>query len=97
MKVIEITAEEGETSNIITDLINSAIDKNELKNKVAAFCADNAKVDFGGETRGGRENVFFKMNQSYPHLIGINCAAHITHNALKKACDSWPIEVQMIV
>lgn len=86
VKVLEFTSEKGEDSDIITNLILSAVDKYELRPKVIAFCADNAKVNFGGDTRGGKENVFFKLKESFPHLLGINCAAHVTHNGLKHAC-----------
>lgn len=99
VKILEFTAEEGETSDIITNLIMSVLDKHELRTKVTAFCADNAKVNFGGDTRGGKQNVFFKLKATFPHLLGINCAAHVTHNALKHACLTLAevIEVESIV
>lgn len=99
VKVLEFTAAEGESSDIITNLISTAVNKYGLGKKVTAFCADNAKVNFGGDTRGGRENVFFKLKETFPHLLGINCAAHVTHNALKHGCLTLAevIEVESIV
>lgn len=97
VKMLDITAEEGETSDIISNLIESATNKYGLKDKVVGFCADNAKVNFGGETRGGKNNVFFKLKSWLPHLIGINCAAHVVHNALKHACDALPFDVEWVV
>lgn len=97
VKVLDITSEDGETSIIISNLISSAADKYDLKTKIVGFCGDNAKVNFGGETRGGENNVFYRLKLWLPHLIGIGCAAHITHNALKYACDSMPIDVEWVI
>lgn len=97
VKMLNFTAEEGETSEIISNLICSAIDKCKLNNKVVGFCADNAKANFGGEKRGGKNNVFYKLKSNFPHLIGINCAAHVAHNALKHACDALPIDVEWAI
>lgn len=97
VKMLDITAEEGETSIMITNLIMSAAKKFKLEEAIVGFCADNAKVNFGGESRGGRNNVFFRLKSWFPHLIGINCAAHVTHNALKNACGALPIDVEYTV
>lgn len=37
------------------------------------------------------------MKQWKPSLIGVGCAAHIVHNALKSACDTLPIDIECIV
>lgn len=97
VKVLEISSEKGETSLIISDLINSVVKEYGLEKKIVAFCGDNAKVNFGGLTRGGTNNVFQRLRTSYPHLIGIGCNAHIAHNALKKACDALPFDVEHII
>lgn len=97
VKILDITAEQGETSIIISELIMSAVNKFKLEKRIVAFCADNAKTNFGGETRGGRNNVFYRLKTWFPNLIGINCAAHVTHNALKHACDVLPMDPEYIV
>lgn len=97
VKVLEISSEDGETSTIINDLIKNTAEAYDLLKKIVAFCGDNAKVNFGGETRGGTNNVFYKMKTWLPHLIGIGCSAHIVHNALKYACDVLPFDVECIV
>lgn len=97
VKILDINAEGGETSDIITNVVTSAVDKYQLQKKVIAFCADNAKANFGGDTRGGQNNVYFKLKEISPHLLGINCVAHITHNALKHACKVVPIEIESTV
>lgn len=97
VKMLDITAEGGETAEIISNLITSGAKKYGLQKKIVGFCADNAKVNFGGETRGGQNNVYFKMKAWIPHLLGINCAAHVTHNALKYSCDALPIDIEYVV
>lgn len=83
VKILDITSQPGETSDIICKLLLDALDKNKLKEKLVCFCADNAKANFGGDTRGGKNNVFFKLKQHLPHLVGIGCIAHIEHNCIE--------------
>lgn len=97
VKVLQVSSQNGETSTIISNLISSAATKYEIKTKIVAFCGDNAKVNFGGSTRGGQNNVFYRLKTWLPHLIGIGCTAHIVHNSLKSACDAVPFDVECIV
>lgn len=99
VKVLDITSTPGETSTIISELILSAAEKYGLKKKIVCFCADNARVNFGGDTRGGQNNVYFRFKESLqnPNLIGIGCAAHIEHNALKYACDVFEFDLECVV
>lgn len=97
IKIIELTSESGETSDTIVALLNRAIEKFGIKDKVAAFCADNAPCNFGNLERSGKDNTFYKLNQLYPGMIGVGCAAHIVHNTLKKACDKMPFDVECVV
>lgn len=46
---------------------------------------------------GGSNNVFSRLKVQLPHLIGIGCVAHITHNALKHACEAVPFDVEQII
>lgn len=97
LRIIELTSEDGETSDIIVKLLRAAIDKFKLSQKLASFCADNAPCNFGNRERTGTNNTFYKLNELYPGLIGVGCAAHIVHNTLKAACDKMPFDVEMIV
>lgn len=97
VKVLEVSSEDGETSTIINDLIKKTAQKYDLMSKIVALCGDNAKANFGGQTRGGTNNVYYRMKQWLPHLIGIGCVAHIVHNALKYACDVLPFDVECVV
>lgn len=98
VKVLDISSEPGETSEIIFELIKKVVNEYKVQKKIIAFCGDNAKVNFGGLTRGGTNNVFYRMKEINPNLIGIGCTAHITHNAIKKACDvALPFDIEHII
>lgn len=52
VKVLEVSAEVGETSEIISNLIWNVAREYGIETKIVAFCGDNAKVNFGGLSRG---------------------------------------------
>lgn len=97
IRIIDVTSAGGETSEIIFDLLKTAIEKFGIKEKMAGFCGDNAPCNFGNRERTGTENAFYKLNRLYPGLIGIGCGAHIVHNTLKAACDQMPFDVESTV
>lgn len=97
IRVLDVSSQPGEKSEIIAKLIWSVVQEYGLDIKVVAFCGDNAKVNFGGITRGGSNNVLSRLKERFPHLIGIGCTAHIAHNSLKHACDAIPFDVEYIV
>lgn len=97
VRIVDLTNQDGETSDIIVKLCDKPIDEFGLRYKLAGFCGDNAPCNFGNRDRIGTENTFYKLKQRYPGLIGIGCAALIVHNTLKKACDQLPFDVEMIV
>lgn len=97
IRVLDVSSEPGEKSEIIANLIRSVAREYGLDIKVVAFCGDNAKVNFGGITRGGKNNVLSRLKEWFPHLIGIGCTAHIAHNSLKHACNALPFDVEYIV
>lgn len=98
VKLLEFGNEKGETSEIITTMIMKSARKNEISDKIVGFCADNCATNFGNAERGGRNNVFYRLKQWREEIIGVGCAAHIVHNALKHACDRMPsLDVECIV
>lgn len=97
VKILDFSTMPGETSEIIFQQVKDAIDKFQLQKKVIAFCGDNANTNFGGVLRRGQNNVFYKLSQLYPGLIGLGCAAHIAHNALRHSCDCMPFDVEYFV
>lgn len=97
VKVLETSSESGENSEKISSLIVSTGTKYGITKKMVGFCVDNAKVNFGGSTRGGENNVFYRLKLLLPHLIAFGCVAHIEHNGLKHACDAVPFDVKCVV
>lgn len=97
IKMLELTSEKGETSDIIVELLKKSINKYNISSKLVGFCGDNTNTNFGGEQRRGQVNVYFKLKQEYPSLIGVGCAAHIVHNAMQCGCNGLPFDIELIV
>lgn len=97
VKLLEMSSEKGETSEIIANLIKATAEEYKVIDKMVAFCGDNCPTNFGSRERGGERNVYFRLKQWMPKLIGVGCAAHIVHNALKSACDGMPFDVECLV
>uniref|UniRef100_A0A8D8JTE7 (northern house mosquito) hypothetical protein n=2 Tax=Culex pipiens TaxID=7175 RepID=A0A8D8JTE7_CULPI len=97
IKIADFCTTKGETSEIISELIKTTAKNRNFAEKVVAFCADNCPTNFGSKQRGGQNNVFFRLKLWIPALLGIGCAAHITHSALKSACDELPIDIELVV
>ncbi|KAF2887706.1 hypothetical protein ILUMI_18467, partial [Ignelater luminosus] len=98
IKIIDVTSAPGETAEIISNLLLKVLDQNNLRNKLVAYCADNANTNFGGVSKKGNKNVFNKLKQNVPQkLIGIGCAAHIIHNTIQTAADLLPTDVDSVI
>lgn len=97
VKMLEFAAETGESSDKITNIISRTAKGYELEKKFVGFCGDNAKANFGGDTRSGSNNVFYKLILWIPYLLGIGCGAHIGHNSLRHACIVIPFDAEAVV
>lgn len=73
--MIHFRENSGETSDAIIDVLTEAMNTYEISNKTIAYCADNAPVNFGGITRKGKNNVFYKLKQKEAdeNIIGKIC------------------------
>lgn len=90
-----IPNEKSET--IGTELVGTGITWN-VVDKVVAFGADNCPTNFGGVTRNGKNNVFFRLKEILRReIVGIGCACHITHNAFDASCEQLPIQIEALV
>lgn len=97
-KILNLTAEEGETSDIIVQLLKNTLEKFNIAVKMVSFCADNTNTNFGGKNRGGKNNVYYKIkSQLNMNLFGVGCAAHICHNCLACGCNGMPFDVESIL
>lgn len=97
VKMLEFSSEKGAPSEIIASLIMRAAEKNQITDKIVGFCGDNCATNFGNSARGGQNNVYYRLKQSNPSLIGVGCSAHIVHNAIKHACLLLPVNIENIV
>jgi capsid portal protein len=60
--------------------------------------ADNTNSNFGDVKRKEEENVFRKVQSDLDRpIVGIGCSAHIVHNSVQTACDSLPLDIEVIV
>lgn len=98
VKILDLVNLRGETAEIIYESLIDVLEKHNLKEKVVGFCADNANTNFGGVERAGYCNIFRKLQDGLKRpIVGVGCAAHITHNAIQTAADLLPVDVGHIV
>jgi hypothetical protein len=98
IKILEITNLKGETADILINYIIEILNKYKLSDKIFAFSGDNCNTKFGGSNRKGTKNVFSFLNKSLKNNIcGIDCAAHVWHNAMQSSADTLPIDLKSIV
>lgn len=97
VRILELTSENGETGEIIFNLLQRTLQAYGLKKKMVGFGADNAPVNFGSCERTGEKNVFARLLQEISHLVGVGCTAHSVHNSLDTACGKVCIDVEVIV
>jgi hypothetical protein len=98
VKLLELQALPGETSDIICDHLISVVKNANVFDKIIGFSADNTNTNFGGAARHGKNNVFYKLKNSLgKDVVGIGCAAHIINNSIQTAADSLPIDIEVVV
>lgn len=97
-KLLDICTGKNEVADTISSLICEVLEKNNLKKKCIAFCADNTNTNFGGRQRQGKQNVFTRLRDNLKEsLIGVGCPNHILNNAVHKGCDTLPVDMEMLI
>lgn len=98
VKILDFVSLPGETSKIVSNSLLETLNKNNLTNKLVAYCADNANTNFGGVNRKGDNNIFSEIKNKLPlKILGVGCAAHIVNNAINTAADLLPVDIESIV
>ena len=98
VRLLDLRAMPGETSEQIMNFILSNVKENELDLQLlTSFCADNAPVNFGGCNRGGKNNVFYHLTERKTCLISIGCPAHVLHNVVEKGAERLKVDIETIV
>ena len=94
-KILNITNLPGESSEIITNSLIDTISNENINSKVIAYCADNARVNFGNIDHQGENNVLSCLrNRLDSPIIGIGCGAHILNNAIQYAVGRCPFKIK---
>ncbi|XP_070515361.1 protein FAM200A-like [Cardiocondyla obscurior] len=97
-KLLDIENTENETANTITELIIKQLRQHNLLSKCIAFSGDNCNTNFGGRERIGINNVFHNLQVNLnSNIVGVDCSAHIIHNAMHRGCDLLPVDVESII
>lgn len=97
VKMLDFTSIKNETSETITSLLIRTSQNNNIEEKIAGFCGDNCTTNFGSADRAGENNVYHRLKQWKPSMVGVGCAAHVVHNTLKHACSNLQTNVEYIV
>lgn len=86
-RLIELQHLPGETGEQIFEMLEAAWSKWNIRDRMIAYSADNAPVNFGSVDRTGEKNVFARMQEVFNNnLIGMGCLAHVLHNTPYDAC-----------
>jgi hypothetical protein len=65
---------------------------------LVCYTADNTNSNFGGVKRKGEENVFRKVQSDLDMpILGMGYSTHIVHSSVQTACDSLPLDIEVIV
>lgn len=84
---------EAEDSVTISNSLIDQLGKYDLSIKnVTAYGADNASVNFGKN-----KSVYTALKTHNKNIIPVGCNLHILHNAAKKACNCFKIDIESIV
>ncbi|XP_064110007.1 uncharacterized protein LOC135217900 [Macrobrachium nipponense] len=91
--LLDFYSDNKESSKAITNQLLSKLETSGLDlNKVSAYTADNANVNYGKHN-----SVYQKINMAQKNVIAANCLAHILHNTTKFATAKMDIDVENIV
>lgn len=97
-KLLDIHSTPNETSETITEIILTTLQKYDLSEKCISFTADNANVNFGGINRPSGRNVLTNLQQQLKKdIVGVGCPAHVLHNSVQHGTDVLKIDVEVFV
>jgi hypothetical protein len=86
-RVLDFYSDSEESAGAIVNQLTDRLEKVDLSiQKVLAFPADNASVNYGKHLP-----VFQNLKKVNDRIIAANCPAYILHNAVKKAADKMAV------
>jgi hypothetical protein len=91
-RVLDFYSDSEESAGAIANQLITRLEKMDLSvQKVSAFSADNASVNYGKHS-----SVFQNLKKVNDRIIAANCP-HILHNAAKKAADKMAVDIEILV
>ena len=97
-KLLNLSAVTGESSDLLTNHIFSKITERRIEQKINGLSADNTNLNFGGLTRRGTCNIFYKLKQKLGRdIVGVGCNAHIVSNSINMASGLLSVDVETIL
>lgn len=92
---LEVKLIPNERSETIGNVLFQTGTRFQIVDKIVAFGADNCNTNYGGVSRKGENNVFFRLKQLFNReIVGVGCVSHIIHNAFDAACETLTIQVE---
>ena len=96
-KLLEVKSTTNETSLTIANKVKETLTKMGLFEKCVSFTGDNCNTNFGGLRRPKGNNVFSRLKNDLPTLVGVGCPAHILNNCLHHGTNQMTIDVESIM
>ena len=96
-KLLEVRSTTNETSLTIANEVKETLTKMDLFEKCVSFTGDNCNTNFGGLARRKGNNVFSRLKNDVPNLVGIGCPAHILNNCLHYDTNQMSIDIESII
>ena len=91
--LLDFYSDSNETSEAITNQLLSKLEMSGLDvNKMSAYAADNASVNYGKHN-----SVYQKLKLAQKDVLAANCLAHILHNATRYAAGSLDVDIENVV
>ena len=96
-KLLEVKSTTNEKSLTIANEVKKTLTKMGLFEKCVSFTGDNCNTNFGGLTRPKANNVFSRLKNDLPRLVGVGCPAHILNNCLHHGTNQITIDDEIII
>ena len=96
-KLLEVRSTTNETFLTIANEVKETLTKMDLFEKCVSFTGDNCNTNFGGLARRKGNNVFSRLKNDVPNLVGIGCPAHILNNCLHHGTNQMSIDIESII
>ena len=96
-KLLKVKTSKNEKSLNIAYEVKETLTKFGLFEKCISFTGDNCNTNFGGLTHKKGYNVFSRLLNDLPNLIGVGCPAHILNNYLHHGKNQISIDIKSII